>query len=414
MENLQAFRVESLSIKQMATASANREEVLARFRGQFASRDYDEALASCRRLVELDPGDAVGWRNMGAVYIAMGRDREALEVSQRALELNPKDAYVYHNLGALSSRLGAHERAILHYQRAVELAPEMAEGHVGLAGSYYQLGDYVNALYYYSQAYQNAPDNPEIVRGFGVTLMHTGQLPKAVYYLRQALELRPDWPEARMELGESLRRMGEDRDAMTELLKALRMKQRPEGLVSLGRIHLKYGEPRKALVHLQQALKLGPRYAPAHHALGLVQAAIKSWPEAVRHLENAYRYSPDDPEIALDYAWAEVEAGKDLDHAYRLASAVRVKDPNQPRAFDVMGWCLHRQGKYAAAREELEKARTLVELKETPAPGDAVIYEHLAETYAALKDSMMSREMFSRALELDPGRREEWQKRQQK
>jgi Tfp pilus assembly protein PilF len=108
-----------------------------------------------------------------------------------------------------------------------------------------------------------------------------------------------------------------------------------------------------------------------------------------------------------------VQAGQEVDRAYRLAAAVRVIDPNQVRVYDIMGWCLFKQGKFSEALAELEKARSLMELKEVPDPAYAVVYEHLAEVFGRLRDSMMAREMFSRALVADPSRAEEWRKRAQ-
>jgi len=392
---------------------ATREELLNQFRELHAKRDYLGALGACRSILDLNPRDALGWRNMGACYLALGQEDDAREMMRRGLDIDPKDSYAHYYLGLLASRKNDHQGAIDHYQKALDCNENLTEAALGLASSYYQVGDLPNALFYYTQAYQNNQDNPDVARSFGVILMRVGQLSQAAYYLREAIERRPDWAEPHVELGEVLRLMGEDRDAVAELLKGLRIRMKPEGLVSLGRIHLKYNEPRKALAHLHQALKLGPNFAPAHHALGLCHMALAEWSEAIKHCEEAYKWDPDDLETVLDLAAALVEGGGpgSLDRGYRLASAVRVKDPNQVRAFDILGWCLFKQGRVPEAFENLEKARTLIELRESRQKADAPIYEHLAVVYDGMHDSMMSREMYSRALEADPSRREEWQKK---
>ncbi len=389
------------------------DDLLAAFRDRFARRDYLKAIQSCRDSLAINPRDSVPWRNLAAVYIALGQDADAATSVQYALELDPKDSHAWYARGVLSSRAGKHEEALHQFEKTVELNPSQGEGYQGLAFTYEKLGDMGTAVYYWTRAYDSAPDNAEIARGFGVALMRSGQLSKAAYYLRQALEHLPEWPEARMELGEILRRMNEDRDAVTELLRGLRVKQRPDGLVSLSRIHLKYREPRKALVHLQRALTLAPEYAPAHHVLGLTLTALGEWAEASAQFERAYALEPDNMEYAMDSAAGLAHVGKDLDRAYRLAAAVRIKEPNLPRAFHVMGWTQLLQGKHLDAFAELEKARTLLEMRGLPEPWAAEMYEHLAQCYTAMNDAMMAREMYSRALEADPGRREEWLKRAQ-
>jgi tetratricopeptide (TPR) repeat protein len=390
-----------------------RDELLELFRDSCAKRDYLRALQACRDMIALNGRDAVAWRNMSGIYFALGQDAEALETNRNAMDIDPKDPYTYYNFGAIASRQEKYEDALRWFNKAVEVSPQIGDGYLGLATTYLKMGDTGNAVYNFSQAYQRAPENPDVARGFGLALMEIGQLPKAEYYLRQALEKVPDWPEVHMELGEVLRRLGEDRSAVEELLRGLRVKHRPEGLVSLSRIHLKYREPRKAVPHLHRALQLAPNYAPAYHVFGLALAAQKDWPAAVARFERAYTLEPNSAEFALDYAEALVNAGLDVERAYRLAAAVQIKDSTVPRAHDVAGWCLYRQGKHVEALQELEKARALIEVKTGKQVDDAVVYEHLAEVYTALKDSMMSREMYSRALEADPSRREEWAKRGQ-
>jgi len=393
--------------------AATREELYEEFKAHYGRRDYLKAFQSARGMVDLNARDAVGWRSMGETYLALGQEADARESFRTALELNPKDAFAYQRLGVLAVRAEQDDEAIHLFEKAMELAPAMFEAALGLGSIYLKMGDLANALYYYSQAYQAAPDNAEVMRNLGVALLQAGQLSKAAYYLRKAVELKPDWAEPHLELGETLRRMGEDRDAAAELLTGLRVKQRPDGLVSLSRIHLKYREPRKALVHLHRALELAPEFAAAHHVLGLAHAALGELPPAIRELDLAYRYAPDNMEIVLDLAGVMVQADQDLDRAFRLAAAVRVMDPNQVRVYDIMGWCLFKKGQLTEALAELEKARSLMELKDTVDPVFAAVYEHLAEVYGRLRDSMMAREMFSRALAADPSRAEEWKKRAQ-
>ena len=388
-----------------------REELLEKFKDACGRRDYLAALEASRQMIAENGRDSVAWRNMSGIYFALGQDAEAFETNQHAMNIDPKDPYVHYNFGVLAARRGKPEEAIGWFTRVIELAPNIGDGYLGLATTYLKEGDTGNAVFNFSQAYQRSPDNPEVARGFGIALMEMGQLPKAEYYLRQALEKIPDWPEVRMELGEVLRRLGEDRSAVEELLRGLRAKHRPEGLVSLSRVHLKYKEPRKAIPHLHRALQLAPNHAPAYHVLGLALVAERDWPAAAAQFERAHALDSGSAEYALDLADALVNSGADVERAYRLAAAVQIKDSTIARAHDVAGWCLFRMDKHAEAHQELEKARALVEVRTTREPADAVLYEHLAEVYEALKDGMMAREMWSRALEADPSRREEWVRR---
>ncbi len=381
----------------MADTGGTREELLAVFREEFASRNWSGALATVHRLAQMDPRDAQAWQNMGAVYVAMGGKDSARESFKRALEIDPKNALAHYNLGVLSSQEGNHDQAILHYQKAIGVMPDMVGAFMGLASSYFQLGDNAYALYNYSQAYMRAPQDAEVARSFGVVLMKMGQYVKAAHYLEQAVQSRPDWAEPYLDYGEAMRRLGRDREAMEALVKGLRMKQRPEGLVSLAFLHLKYGEPRRAHAHLHRALALSPGLASAHRGLGLCHVSEKNWTEAIKELREAHRCDSENLETALDLASALIESGQELAQAYSLASAVRMKDPDGLQALDVIGRCLIKQGRYDEAREELEAGRALMEASEQQDPLAESLYRHLAEVYMALNDSMMAAEMESMA-----------------
>jgi tetratricopeptide (TPR) repeat protein len=69
--------------------------------------------------------------------------------------------------------------------------------------------------------------------------------------------------------------------------------------------------------------------------------------------------------------------------------------PDDGYITDSLGWVYYQRGDYAAAREWLEKAHTLV-------PGDPIITEHLADVYVKMDRVEEALELYRRALELNP------------
>lgn len=84
-------------------ATANRAESLAE--ALVALMRAEEAEALMRRVVTEYPDDAVGWANLGAVLLDLGRDAEALAACDRALALDPGDVEA-HMTRAFANLLG--------------------------------------------------------------------------------------------------------------------------------------------------------------------------------------------------------------------------------------------------------------------------------------------------------------------
>lgn len=67
----------------------------------------DEAEVLMRRVVAESPDDAVGWANLGAALVDIGRDAEAIAACDRALELSPNDVEA-HMTRAFANLLGGN------------------------------------------------------------------------------------------------------------------------------------------------------------------------------------------------------------------------------------------------------------------------------------------------------------------
>lgn len=85
----------------------------------------ERAVSSLRRALELQPDAVRAWRELGAVLIAMGREREGFDAIDRALAIDPGDA------GAISAKAralfigrGEFEEAAQWYERALKQNPK--------------------------------------------------------------------------------------------------------------------------------------------------------------------------------------------------------------------------------------------------------------------------------------------------
>ena len=86
----------------------------------------EDAEAAYRRAIEIDPEYARPWNNLGVLLGRVGRPEEAEAAYRQAIEIDPKDAAPWNNLGLLLGRVGRPEDAEAAYRRAIEIDPEYA------------------------------------------------------------------------------------------------------------------------------------------------------------------------------------------------------------------------------------------------------------------------------------------------
>src|SRR5215475_1633138 len=88
---------------------------------QLDSGQKEQAEATLRRAVEVDPRSAEAHCNHGVALFELKRYVDACAAYERALSLKPKYLTALNNLGNVWQRLGNSEKAIECYNRAIAL-----------------------------------------------------------------------------------------------------------------------------------------------------------------------------------------------------------------------------------------------------------------------------------------------------
>jgi len=89
-----------------------------------APREHEEALASYRHALALDPGLAEAHHNLGTVLLETGHLDEALDSFRRATAANPAYADAHENAGDALMQLGRVDEAVVSYERALHIRPD--------------------------------------------------------------------------------------------------------------------------------------------------------------------------------------------------------------------------------------------------------------------------------------------------
>jgi Flp pilus assembly protein TadD len=85
---------------------------------------YDKAVASFRKVRELEPTNAIGWAGEGSALLRLDRIDEAVVALRQAVALDPKDVTSIGNLGNALRKQKKVTEAIVMYQKALEKNPD--------------------------------------------------------------------------------------------------------------------------------------------------------------------------------------------------------------------------------------------------------------------------------------------------
>jgi TolB-like protein len=122
-------------------------------------RQYDEALAAAKRLVEVEPGNADAYANLAGALIFIGEPEQVIPLIEKAIRLNPFYPF-YYTLYKGFAYLGMqrYQEAIETFKRSVAHNPEALPAHLYLAACYGLLGKDAPARESMAEVYRIHPD----------------------------------------------------------------------------------------------------------------------------------------------------------------------------------------------------------------------------------------------------------------
>jgi rhomboid protease GluP len=125
-----------------------------------------------------------------------------------------------------------------------------------------------------------------------------GQIPEAIGELKRVLELQPQNANARMELGAAYLSEGQAKDAQEEFTKFVAQEpNQVDGHAGLGMALADQGNHAAAVEEYKAALRLDPRASGVYYRMGISQAQLKQYDDAIASYQKEQDQSGDDAEL---------------------------------------------------------------------------------------------------------------------
>ena len=189
---------------------------------------YDDAVASCRKAIELYPVYPEALNTLGAALNELGELEEAEEVLRRAIEFKPDLAVAHANFGNVLRATGRLERAVKSYELAVRRDPKLSGAYLALGGALRALGRLKDSAITYRKGLEIDPRDARAWSSLGMTLRHQGKIEDAFDCLQKAVELQPGVPDLHTNLGTAFVVLDRMEEAVKCYATALSIKRRPE------------------------------------------------------------------------------------------------------------------------------------------------------------------------------------------
>lgn len=103
------------------------EKYIAELKQYYLDGEYDDAILSLKKAIELEPTNADFLNDLGVLYYDLGRFQDAISSFERALSINPKNIDAYLCLGIIYDSMGHYEESKRNLAKSIKSAKERIE-----------------------------------------------------------------------------------------------------------------------------------------------------------------------------------------------------------------------------------------------------------------------------------------------
>jgi serine/threonine protein kinase/tetratricopeptide (TPR) repeat protein len=283
-------------------------------------RWIEEALANCKRALELQDRLPSVYVTLGRVHDATGKADLAVQEFQHALQLDPRNADALNGMAHAYENAGRTKDAEAAFQQVIALRPDYWDGYNTLALFYDRQRRYDEAIAQQQKALKLTPDNALLYFNLGAFYLDTGDLkkhPAAEEALRKSIALSPTYA-AYANLGILYLQEKRYEESAQRSEKALQQNDKDyvvwDNLAAAYewlKIRDKAAEARaRELELVEKEAEAKGRDAQIQSVLGVLYAQKKLRDKALPRVQAALALSPDDPGILANIGEAYEDLGE--------------------------------------------------------------------------------------------------------
>jgi tetratricopeptide (TPR) repeat protein len=152
-------------------------------------KEYDDAVVSSKRAIEIDKEPVGAWFDLGVAYGNLEKHKEAKECFEKVTELDKENVDAWIGLGATQGYLGRHKEAKECFEKAIELDKENVNVWINFGALHVKLKNYEEAKKCFEKAIKLDPKDEEATASLIELLIIRGDYGEAFEKARANVDL---------------------------------------------------------------------------------------------------------------------------------------------------------------------------------------------------------------------------------
>jgi tetratricopeptide (TPR) repeat protein len=348
------------------------EQLYGEAKAAEARGDLVEAIAKYESILQIAPGLAAAYNNLGALYLRQHEYEKAVDVLEKGLRVDPKLPSASALLGISLYEMGDYSHARPRLEAALRANPKDSNVELVLANDLIKLGEPEPAASHLQQLTQRDPKNQEVWYQLGKVYMQlsvnalsklreidpnsvlvheiSGEIMEsmnnfdgALIEYKKAVEMAPQQPGTHYKLGNAYWSLS-DWDAATQQFQAELANDSRSCLsyAKLGNIVLvQHGDSQEALGELNKAIAICPNLMDAREDRARAFLRMDRCQDALPDLQAVAHANSEDPTVhfllaqayrslgRMQEAQAEMQLFSKLEEGARAATAARAQQVMQ-------------------------------------------------------------------------------------
>lgn len=152
---------------------------------------FNKIVKLFKRKVELEPGNAYAWNDLGSAFYKQHEYNESLTSYNMSLEINPKSSVCWYNKGVVLAKSGNHDGALQCYEEAIKFNPQYAKAWLNKGAILNAAGNYIEAKKCYEEAVNINPQYAKPWYNKGLIHARMNDYENAIIAFDKAIEIDP-------------------------------------------------------------------------------------------------------------------------------------------------------------------------------------------------------------------------------
>ncbi len=245
---------ECLKACQIALKKNSEETFAYKYAGKslLALGQIEKAHQHLIKASQLDPRDPEIAKDIGNLFLNIGKKDASLQWYEKALEINSGYAPALNNIANLKRQSENNQEAIYLFQKAIVADPKLVQAYVGSAAAHLALGNLDQAASLADQALTISKIIPSANEIIGIVFQTKSNPDRAIEHYQKELKINPQASNSYLNLGLLLLQKGQTAAAIESLEKLSAIEKNQQCSLLLAQGYQKLGQFREALIEYKK------------------------------------------------------------------------------------------------------------------------------------------------------------------